>query len=245
VAREVWVDESPVGPVVHPPGPVASALLYLHGALDVDADLEAALRTARELAVGNGATVVVCRYRPAFAETFVEDVLAGYRYCRDLGPVAVVGERMGATLAAALMVQLRDWGTPLPRCAVLISGVLDLTLQSNSVFLNLRPDPMLDVDDLRRRIATYAGAAPLTDPLVSPLHANLHGLAPVQLLVTTTDLLLDDSLAFAARAARSGVTVDLRVWPDSASMRADALPAMTDFIAACQRGPLVRSPRPA
>ena len=71
-----------------------------------------------------------------------------------------------------------------------------------------------------------------TDPLLSPLHANLHGLPPVQLLAAGNDVLLDDSLAFAARAARSGVLVDLRVWPDATGLDAVAATAMAGFIVA-------------
>lgn len=38
-----------------------------------------------------------------------------------------------------------------------------------------------------------------------------------------------------ARAARSGVTVDLRVQPDAASLQAETVPAMAAFIAAWTR----------
>jgi len=100
------------------------------------------------------------------------------------------------------------------------------------VSLNVRPDPAFDLTDLRRRVADYAGDARPTDPLLSPLYANLHGLAPVQVLVAGTDLLLDDSLAFAARAARSGVSVDLRVWPELRLLRSGLVPAMAGFVAA-------------
>jgi acetyl esterase/lipase len=65
---------------------------------------------------------------------------------------------------------------------------------------------------------------------LSPLHANLHGLPPIQLLVAGTDPLLDDSLSFAARAAHSGVTVDLRVRPDAVSLHPESVTAMADFI---------------
>ena len=60
----------------------------------------------------------------------------------------------------------------------------------------------------------------LTDPLLSPVYANLHGLPPIQLLVAGTDPLLDDWLVFVTRATRSGVPVDLRVAEDAAYLRA-------------------------
>jgi ferredoxin-NADP reductase len=73
-------------------------------------------------------------------------------------------------------------------------------------------------------------AAGLAAALLSPLHANLHGLPPIQLLAAGNDVLVDDSLAFATRAARSGVTVDLRVRSDEAELRAGLAPALAAFV---------------
>jgi len=197
----VRVEASPVGPVVHPPRPAGTVVLYLHGD----------------------------RYLSGAPESALVDVHAGYRYSQAAGPVVVAGERLGAGLAAALLARLRDAGDPLPRCAVLVSALLDLTMQAPSLLLNAAADPAFRVTELRRRVLRYAAGRELTDPRLSPLHANLHGLPPVQLLVAGNDLLLDDSLAFAARAARSGVTVDLRVRPDAASLRAEVGTAMAAF----------------
>ena len=229
VAGVVRVGASPFGPVVHPPTASDIVILYLHGDRHLERGPQAALGLARCLALRTGATVVCSRYRQVFAAALA-DVHAGYRYSQGMGPVVLAGERIGAGLAASLLIRLRDAGAALPRCAVLVSAVLDLTLQAPSLLLNSAADPTLDIAELRWRARHYAvGTAP-SDPLLSPLRANLHGLPPVQLLAAGTDLLLDDSVAFAARAARSGVTVDLRVRPDAASLAAQALPTMADFI---------------
>lgn len=226
---DLSVETSPVGPVVHPPNPAETVILYLHGRQDLSADLESVPDRAGRLALLTGATVVCSRYRSAFPDA-LEDVHAGYRYCRNAGTVVVAGERIGAGLAAALLVRLRDSGAALPRCAVLVSALLDLTMQAKSLLLNASADSTFDVLELRRRVADYAGGAALTDSRLSPLYANLHGLPPVQLLVAGTDPLLDDSLAFATRAARSRVAVDLRVWPDTAGLQAKTVTAMAGFI---------------
>ena len=176
-----------------------------------------------------GATVVRAPYRSTFAVAF-EDVRAAYRQCKHTGPVTLIGERMGAGLAAALLVYLRDLGASMPRSAVLVSGLFDLTMRANSLHLNAKADPALDVAPIRELLADYAGGAVLTNPLLSPLYANLHGLPPVQLQVAGTDPLLDDSLSFAARAARSGVTVDLRVACDAAALRSGVADAANDFL---------------
>jgi acetyl esterase/lipase len=204
--------------VVRPDDPREMVILYVRGN---NADPAGAQRLA-EL---TRATVVCPRYRSTYPGAF-EDVRAAYRHYKRSGPVALVGERMGAGLAAALLVYLRDLGAALPRCAVLISALLDLTMRANSLSLHARDD----VSKLRQLVADYAGATPLTNPLLSPLYANLHGLAPIQLLVAGTDPLLDDSLSFATRAARDGVTVDLRVTGDDAALDAGMLSAAADFL---------------
>jgi acetyl esterase/lipase len=225
--------------VVRPASPNGTVILHLHGERNTSAGPVSSLDAARRLAGSTGAVVVCARYRSTFPAA-LRDAKAGYRYCQDTGAAVVVtGERMGAALAAALLVELRNSGAALPRCAVLLSALLDMTLETKSLSLNASADPALDVTELRQRVADYAGDTVLTDSRLSPLYANLHGLPPIQLLVAGTDPLLDDSLAFAARAARSHVTVDLRVCQDATVLRADAMAAMTEFVAA--RSPAERT----
>ncbi|SEG85131.1 alpha/beta hydrolase fold [Thermomonospora echinospora] len=217
-----------MGAVVRPPDPSGKVVLYLHGDRYLSGSPEPALDLAERLAAQTGATVVCPRYRATFPEA-IEDVSAAYERHRPLGPVMVAGNRGGAGLAAALLVRLRDEGARQPACAVLVSPMLDLTLQAPSLLLNAAADPTFDLDELRRRVTGYAAGTELTDPLLSPLFANLHGLPPIRLLAAGSDPLLDDSLAFAARAARSGVTVDLQVRPDAAALRPGVLAAIAAF----------------
>jgi monoterpene epsilon-lactone hydrolase len=238
VRTEIGVEESHVGPVLHPVNDSGMVLLYLAGD---PGGSERALASAERLALLTGATVVCPRYRPSFPAALI-DAHSGYSYSQAAGPVVVVGERMGAALATAMLVQLRDSEATQPRCAVLLSALLDLTLETKSLQFNAGNDPEFDVADLRRRVVEYARGTPLTDSRLSPLYANLHGLPPVQLLVAGTDPLLDDSLAFATRAARSRVTVDLHVYPETANFDADAGPAIAGFIKARTPAPQAGTP---
>lgn len=226
--NEVRVEESPVGPVVRTSKDTDLVVLYLHGEQDGP---EEALDKAGRLALLTGADVVCPRYRVAFPAALI-DAHSGYSYCQATGPVVVVGEGLGAALATAMLVQLRDSGATPPRCAVLLSALLDLTLETKSLLFNATADPTFDLSALRKRVADYARGTPRTDPRLSPLYANLHGLPSTQILVAGTDPLLDDSLAFTTRAARSGIPVDLRVWPDTAGFRAEAITAMAVFVSA-------------
>ena len=228
MVSDVLVEHAPAGPVLRPADQSGAVILYLPAGPEPD------LGTATRLAELTGSTVLCCRYRSRFPDA-LRDVQDGYRHCQDArhrqdaGSVVVAGERMGAGLAAALLVQLRDSGAGLPRCAVLVSALLDLTMQAKSLRLHAGGDAPTKITELRRRIADYAGGAMLTDPYLSPLYANLHGLAPVRLVVAGTDPLLDDSLTFATRAARSGVEVDLRVRPDAVGF--DTAAAIAELVA--------------
>jgi acetyl esterase/lipase len=216
MASDVQVETTPVGLIIRPRQDTGTVALYFAY------EPQAAAGRAEQFAAATGATVVCPNHRPAFPAA-LEDAYAAYRICQGMGPVVVVGERMGAGLGAALLVHLRDSGDELPRCAVFFSGLLDPSMQSRSLWLNTGADFAFDVTSLRRRVAEYAGDIPLTDAVLNPVYANLHGLPPVGLLAAATDPLLDDSLAFAARAARDRVTVDLRVTPDLAGARAEAM----------------------
>jgi acetyl esterase/lipase len=225
----VRVEEASAGLIVRPPDPADTCVLYVHGDRYLSADPESALDMAGHLALRTRATVLCARYRPVFPAAF-QDVEAAYRFGRKLGRALVAGERVGAGLVAALLLRLRDQGAALPRCGVLVSGLLDLTLQAPSLLFNAG-DPAFDVDEFRRCAAAYAGGTAPDDPLLSPLFGNLHGLPPVQILAAGTDPLLNDSLTFAARAARSGVMVDLRIQADSSALQRELSPAVSAFIA--------------
>ncbi|MGW0578816.1 alpha/beta hydrolase fold domain-containing protein [Streptomyces sp. NPDC002920] len=230
MASEVRVEEGPFGPEVRPRGAVEQTVLYLHGDPRLAGTPQDALPTARELARATGYAVLCARYRPRFPQA-LEDVYAAWEHCRSGGgAVAVAGKRLGGALAAGLLVRLRDEGAAPPSCAVLTSPLLDFTLDAPSLLLNAAADRTVDADSLPVRAAAYAGATPRTTPLLSPLHGNLHGLPPVQLHAAGTEVLLDDSLAFATRAAHSGVAVDLRIYEDASALGMRHVGAMAEFL---------------
>jgi epsilon-lactone hydrolase len=229
VTAEVTIEDGPFGPVVRPKDDAGTVVLYLHHGHDASVGPDAVLAVARGIASRIGATVVCAHYREAFADA-LEDVTAAYRSCRELGPVAVAGERFGAWLVAALLLRLRDTAEELPRCVVLVGALLDLSMDSRSLRLQADADPGFDVAGLRQRVAHWAAEPGSTDALLTPLSANLHGLPPIQLLVAGTDPLLDDSLAFSARAAHDRVQVELRVVSDRAALRTEVVPAASTFL---------------
>jgi epsilon-lactone hydrolase len=105
-------------------------------------------------------------------------------------------------------------GLELPRCGVLFSPWTDLTLSGRSMRELTDIEVMLRADRLSQAAVQYAGDVAREDPGVSPRFADLQGFPPLLVFVSGSEVLLDDALAVADAAARAGVAVDLRVWPD-------------------------------
>ncbi|KUN80759.1 alpha/beta hydrolase fold domain-containing protein [Streptomyces griseoruber] len=243
MASEVRVEEGPFGPEVRPGGPVEQTVLYLHGDPRLAGTPQDALPTARELARSTGYAVLCARYRPRFPQA-LQDVYDAWEHCRARGgAVAVAGKRLGGALAAGLLLRLRDEGAPPPTCAVLVSPLLDFTLDAPSLLLNAAADRTMDAQSLPARAAAYAGPTPRATPLLSPLHGNLHGLPPIQLHAAGTEVLLDDALSFATRAAHSGVAVDLRVYEDASALGLRQTGATAEYLTSrCRSGNLSLHP---
>jgi acetyl esterase len=117
------------------------------------------------------------------------------------------GASAGANLVMTTLLRLRD-GHHVQQFAgaVLQFGAYDLSGQS--------PGGRLYADEWF--IQAYAGhVADRTNPDISPLYGDLSRLPPALLVVGTLDVLLEDSLAMAARLSAAGNDVDLRVYPES------------------------------
>ncbi len=72
---------------------------------------------------------------------------------------------------------------------------------------NAGVDPMVRAEDLDHWARAYAGSTDAAHPGVSPLFADLSGLAPLLIEVGTAEVLLDDARRVVERARASGVDV--------------------------------------
>lgn len=196
------------------------ALLYHHGGGHTFGSALSHRHLVSRLAAAAGVVAFNMDYRLAPEHPFpagLDDALATYRYVLDQGlppdRLVVGGESAGGNLTAALLLKLRALGMPLPAGAYLLSPWLDLTLAGASYDARAPHDPMITRAALDRCVTAYMGGrASASNPLASPVKADLSGLPPLFIQVGTDELFLSDSTAFADRAALAGVEVDLRVW---------------------------------
>ncbi|MGH6655196.1 MAG: alpha/beta hydrolase [Actinocrinis sp.] len=210
----------PVVTVETPGSDPSAVILYFHGgayALGSAAD-SAAL--AADVSRRVGARAVSVDYRLAPEHPFpaaLDDAVAAYRALLDDGVpssrIAFVGESAGGGLVAATLVAVKDAGLAQPSSAVMFSPWADLTVSGASAVGKAAVDPALSAQGLRTRAGDYLGATDPASPLASPIFADLTGLAPLLIRVGSHEILLDDAVRLAARAAEHDVAVELQVWP--------------------------------
>ena len=128
--------------------------------------------------------------------------------------IAFVGESAGGGLVAATLVALKDAGLPQPSSAAVFSPWADLTVSGASAASKADLDPALTPEALRTRARDYLGEHDPATPLASPIFADLTGLPPLLIQVGSHEILLDDAVRLAARAAEHDVPVELQVWPE-------------------------------
>jgi acetyl esterase/lipase len=125
----------------------------------------------------------------------------------------VVGESAGGGLTLALLLRARDAGLPLPAAAAVLSPWADLTLTGSSMLGKAQADPALTADALDIRARSYLDGADPATPYASPALADLRGLPPLLIQAGSAEILLDDAVRLAARAAADDVAVTLEVVP--------------------------------
>jgi acetyl esterase/lipase len=148
----------------------------------------------------------------------LEDSLKAYRWLlaqgTDARDIVLSGDSAGGGLALAVVLSLRDAGEPLPAAVICMSPWADLTDTSRSHIANAKVESVLRTDVLNEWARYYTNESNLTNPLVSPVYADLRGLPPLLIQVGRDEILLDDSITLAEKARSAGVDVTLCIWDD-------------------------------
>jgi epsilon-lactone hydrolase len=193
-------------------------ILYLHGGAYIAMSARTHRSVTSRLATGAGARLFALDYRLAPEHPFpaaLEDALAAWHALSADTPashIAVAGDSAGGGLALALLVALRDAGERLPAAAVLFSPWTDLAATGRSLIDNDAADPLIFGAWVAPMARHYLGDTPATNPLASPVYADLAGLPPLLIQVSDCEVLLDDSRRVAENASRCGVNVKMEIW---------------------------------
>lgn len=201
---------------------IGRVLLYLHGGGYVTGSSKSHGAFVAHLAAAAGGQAVALDYRCAPEAVFpsaVDDAVAAYQALLKGGAsperVAIAGDSAGGGLTVATALALKARGLPQPGALLAISPWVDLEQSGASYYATCAErDPMITKAGLEEMAATYLGGASARDPLASPIHGDLSGLAPLYIQCGGDEALLSDSLKLAEVAGLAGVEVRLEIWPE-------------------------------
>jgi acetyl esterase/lipase len=196
-------------------------VLYFHGGGFVLGDLDLGNWICGTVAARVGAVVVSVDYRLAPTHRFpaaVEDCNAALawaaQHAADLGavgPVGVMGESAGATLAAVTCLAARDNGGPQVSHQALIYPAVDMAGSAGAAATAGPSAPFLSAAEMAAYNRLYLGPdGDAAHPWASPLRAADHaGLPPALVQVAEHDPLRDGGKRYAAALRAAGVPVRL------------------------------------
>lgn len=197
-------------------------VLYLHGGGYSIGSIAAYRDFCARISEGSRSAVLSVGYRLAPEHRFpaaLDDAVTAYRWLLDTGiradRIVIAGDSAGGGMTMATLVALRDATIALPAAAVCISPLVDLAHTGATVHEKAYIDPIVTPEGSHSYGVRYLGEdGDLTNPLASPLYADLRSLPPILIQCGTAELLLDDSLRLARKLRDAGGIVDLDVWPE-------------------------------
>jgi len=223
-----WADRPVPGPagdiqvrVYRPSGDGSASrplILYFHGGGFVLGNLDLGNWICGSVAARVGAVVVSVEYRLAPTHRFpaaVEDCSAALDWAAQhaaelgaTGPIGVMGESAGGTLAAVSCLVARDRGGPQVSHQALIYPATDMTTEHKTT---AGPStPFLSDAEIAAYHRLYLGPdGDAANPWASPLLADLAGLPPALIQVAEHDPLRDGGKSYAAALRTAGVPVRL------------------------------------
>ncbi|WP_081286425.1 alpha/beta hydrolase [Mycobacterium asiaticum] len=197
----------------------APLLVFFHGGGFVVGDIESHDGLCRMICRDAAVHVLSIDYRLApehKAPAAVEDCVAAYRWALqhtaelgvDPSRVGVGGDSAGGTLAALVTLRCRDDGIPQPALQVLLYPALDLAGQTRSRRL-FSEGFFISRSEIEWFTESFLGGTDFApdDPRMSPLRADLTGLAPALVFTGGFDPLRDEGNEYAAALRRAGVAV--------------------------------------
>ena len=145
-----------------------------------------------------------------------EDCIYGYQYLLGMGiraeDVVFLGESSGGNLILAVCAACKERNIPMPAALCPVSPVVDLSFSFPSYTKRNEREcvlPKNQADDVRINYLSHGG---MDNILASPYRADVTGFPPTYHIVSTEEMLFDDSIMMHEKLLKSGVDASLTVW---------------------------------
>lgn len=196
-------------------------LLCVHGGGFVSGSIYSHRKMFAHLAKQVGVRALLVEYPLVPEGSFpvpVDRVVSAYRWLLDHGyapaHIACTGDSCGGNLVLTAQVRARADGLPLPAATMPLSPWVDMEVVGETMVSNQATEVLFSQPWVKQMATDYVGTASPTDPMVSPLHADLSGFGPIYIQVGGHEVLVDDSRRLASHAEAAGVEVRLDIFPE-------------------------------
>lgn len=125
--------------------------------------------------------------------------------------ISIAGDSAGGGLVMATLLRLKARQQPMPACAICLSPWVDLTGAAS--YGNAETCAMFRPEDVSAFAELYLNGKSPRLPEASPIFGDLHGLPPLLIQTSTTELLFDEAVQLHEKALKSGVESTLRAYP--------------------------------
>ncbi|MFR8440400.1 MAG: alpha/beta hydrolase [Campylobacter sp.] len=151
--------------------------------------------------------------------------------------IILIGDSAGGNLAVELALYLKEHNLPRPGVIVLVSPWASMEVHGASRSFNESKDQVLGkstplFEPVKK--AEYIGSLDRKDPRVSPVYADLSGLAPTLIQAGGNELFLSECEELAKKFAADGVEVSLSVYAGMPHDFALLLPQMRESVNSLQ-----------
>jgi epsilon-lactone hydrolase len=126
--------------------------------------------------------------------------------------VVLVGESSGAVLALAILLRVKAGGLTQPQLCALISPVVDYGFKDTRIWQ--QDDPFAHPRFVVEMHKHYIAGNDTGLPDLSPVEADLSGIAPLYVLVGENEIMRGEADRLAAAAQRYNVPIEIVFWPN-------------------------------
>lgn len=197
-------------------------ILYLHGGGYSVGSIQTHRGMAARLAQFSDSSAVVIDYRLAPEHPFpaaLKDAVLGYQMLLakgfDPGHIAIAGDSAGGGLAISTLLALRDMEhLPMPGCALCFSPWVDLSFCGESAETFADFDPIVKVREVSDWGYQYAGEYEISNPFISPLFGDLHGLPDIMIQASDSEVLTSDATRLYDKLKAAGNDAHIQLWPE-------------------------------
>lgn len=195
-------------------------ILFVHGGGHIVGSAFGYRHLAGAVAAAAGTPTLLVDYRLAPEHPYpssLDDTLRAYRWLLGTGvpadKITVVGDSSGGGLVMSLLLSLREQDIPLPAGAALLCPWVDLSGRTQQPPHDSANPLVPLIPEMARHFAQlYLDGHPEDDPIVDPLHADLTGLPPLLIHVSSGEFVLPEAQLLATHGRACGMDVTTRIY---------------------------------